>query len=606
MTDLQNPAQKTARQEKPRRRGLGTLFHHMRLNTRLILIIALITLPIFLISSAAVGRRVQLAMQVQSDQQLQQTNQAVVTSLRIWLNFNEQMIRYLADSPQIRSLVAPLQEPFMVGVGEAFPQLYLIHTMDLNGLDIARNDRKELTDYGDRAYFQSAVTGSPLAIESVIGRTTQRPAVIYAAPVYNVEGQIVQIVSFATEITDVASGVNVGRVGQTGYSYIIDPNGFLIAHPDTSLTTELRDFSQYPPVKYMREGGRGLFTFTDENGEEWYSYVDQLDSGHGVIIQQTAQEVLSAQNVARRANLTGISIALALTLLVAWLLIRRTLKPVEDLTLAAEKMAGGDLNQRVNINRGDEIGSLANAFNLMSAQLKGIFGSLESQVQERTRMLQISSEVSRNLSTILDPQQLVREVVEQLKNAFGYYHAHIYLVDKTNQTLVMAGGTGEAGQIMLERGHKLAHGQGLVGRTAESKQPVLVPDVSTAEGWLPNPLLPDTRAEAAVPILLGNDVMGVLDVQHNIPDGLTQQDVDLLQTIANQVAIALQNAQAYTEAQQRAERESIAANIAAQVQRAGTVDEVLQVALNGLNQALKSDRAAVELRSPASRKNGNS
>ena len=605
MTELHNPAQNTARQGKPRR-GLGALFRHMRLNTRLILLIALITMPIFFVATALVGQRVQVAMQVQSNQQLQQTNHAVLTSLRIWLNFNNQMIKYLANSSQVRSLVAPLQEPFLVSVGEAFPQLYLIHTMDLTGMDTARNDRKELTNYGDRAYFQEAANGTPIAIESVIGRTTQRPAVIYAAPVYNVEGYVIQVISFATEITDVATGINVSKLGETGFSYIIDPDGYLIAHPDSTLTTELRDYSQYPPVKYMREGNRGLFTFTDENGVEWYSYVDQLESGHGVVIQQTAREVLAAQTAARQANLTGIVIALALTLLAGWVLIRRTLKPVEELTLAAEKMSGGDLNQHVNINRGDEIGTLATAFNAMAAQLKGIVGSLESEVQERTRMLQISSEVSRNLSTILDPQQLAREVVEQLKSAFGYYHAHIYLVDQANKYLVMVGGTGEAGQIMLERGHKLAPGQGLVGRTAESKQPVLVPDVSTAEGWLPNPLLPDTRAEAAVPILMGNDMLGVLDVQQNIIGGLSQQDVDLLQTIANQVAIALRNAQAYTEAQQRAERESLTSNIAAQIQRAGTVDEVLQVALSGLKQALKSDHASVELRSPASRKNGNS
>ena len=607
MTDLHNPTQNTARQEKPRRRGLGAFFRHMHLNTRLILIIALITMPIFMISTFLVGQRVQASLQAQTNQQLQQTNQAVLTSLRIWLNFNNQMITYLANSSQIRSLAAPLQEPFLVSVGEAFPQLYLIHTMDLTGTDTARNDRGALTNYGDRAYFQEAAAGKPIAIESVIGRTTQRPAVIYAAPVYNVEGYVIQVVSFATEITNVATGINVSKIGQTGFSYIVDPSGYLIAHPDASLTsTDLLDYSQYPPVKFLREGGRGLYTFTDENGEAWYSYVDQLESGHGVVIQQATREVLAAQNAARRSNITGIAISLTLTLIAAWLLIRRTLKPVEDLTQAAEKMAGGDLNQRVDTNRGDEIGTLANAFNLMAAQLKSIFGSLESQVQERTRMLQISSEVSRNLSTILDPQQLAHEVVEQLKSAFGYYHAHIYLVDQANKYLVMVGGTGEAGQIMLERGHKLAPGQGLVGRTAESKQPVLVPDVSTAEGWLPNPLLPDTRAEAAVPILLGNDVLGVLDVQQNTIGGLSQQDVDLLQTIANQVAIALRNAQAYTEAQQRAVRESFTSNIAAQIQRAGTVDEVLQVALTGLKQALKSDRATVELRSPASRKNDNS
>ncbi len=229
--------------------------------------------------------------------------------------------------------------------------------------------------------------------------------------------------------------------------------------------------------------------------------------------------------------------------------VNQSFKPLETLTNAASEIEKGNLSLKVEVASQDEIGKLSHAFNLMTTQLSEMVTSLEQRVTNRTKALATSSEVSRRISTILDRKELVAEVVDQVRNAFGYYHTQIYFYDEARENLVMTGGTGEAGRVMLERSHKLANGRGLVGRAAESNEPILVTDTTQNPEWLPNPLLPETLSEAAIPISIGDTVLGVLDVQHNIVDGLKREDIDALNSIANQVAVAVQNAQSYTAIQ---------------------------------------------------------
>ena len=229
----------------------------------------------------------------------------------------------------------------------------------------------------------------------------------------------------------------------------------------------------------------------------------------------------------------------------------RTLRPIGELTTVATVIAGGELDRSISVpaKRQDEIGKLARAFDSMTGQLRGLIGGLEERVADRTRRLEMVTVISERLSAILDVDELLVEVVNQVQEKFGYYHAHIYLLDETAKNLVVAAGTGPAGAEMKARGHSIALSapKSLVAQAARTGQVTKVDNVLADEGWLPNPLLPDTQAEMAVPITLEGQVVGVLDVQENEIGGLDESDANLLRSLANQVAVAIRNARLFAE-----------------------------------------------------------
>ncbi len=172
-----------------------------------------------------------------------------------------------------------------------------------------------------------------------------------------------------------------------------------------------------------------------------------------------------------------------------------------------------------------------------------------------TNQLRTAADVSRQISAILDPDLLLEEVSCLLQERYNLYHVHVYLLDETTGELIMQAGSGEAGLRLREQGHRITLGseQSLVARSARSREIVLVNDVSADPGFLPNPLLPETKAEVAVPLIAGDKVMGVFDVQDNHRHRFSQVDLDTYSTLAGQIAIALENAHLFEEQKQASE-----------------------------------------------------
>jgi len=223
--------------------------------------------------------------------------------------------------------------------------------------------------------------------------------------------------------------------------------------------------------------------------------------------------------------------------------------------------------------------------------------NLEQRVADRTRDLEIVAEVGTATATILESKRLLQEVVDLTKERFNLYHSHIYLLDEAGANLVLTAGAGEPGRIMAEekRSIPLSREQSLVARAARERKGITVNDVTEAPDFLPNPLLPNTRSELAVPMITGGTLIGVFDVQSDQIGRFTETDINIQTILAAQVATSIQNVRSFEQSRTRANLESLVNVIGQKIQRTTTIEEALQTAIREIGAALGASRVKASI-----------
>ena len=222
--------------------------------------------------------------------------------------------------------------------------------------------------------------------------------------------------------------------------------------------------------------------------------------------------------------------------------------PYRQLVEVFRKVEQGDLKQRARVIASDEAGELEIYFNRMVSRLEVLQGSLEQQVAERTAQLSAVNEVGRAVGAILDPDELIKKVTSLITERFGHYYSAIFLTDQAGKWAELKNATGEAGRVLRESRHRLAvDNKSMVGTAVSERQARIALDVGAEPARFNNPLLPYTRSEIALPLAIGERVIGALDIQSTREAAFGQEDIETFQNVANQVAVALENARLFQE-----------------------------------------------------------
>ncbi len=230
------------------------------------------------------------------------------------------------------------------------------------------------------------------------------------------------------------------------------------------------------------------------------------------------------------------------------LIARRLAVPLVDLTKTASRIAGGEMQLQATPTGSQEIASLATAFNSMTAQLRELISSLEQRVADRTKEVErqvlrvrIAAEIARDISSAPNLDELLTRTGELIVNRFNFYHTGIFLLDDKKEYAVLYASPTEAGKQLIANNHRLRVGeQGIVGRVAASGEARIALDTGADAVYFNNPLLPTTRSEMALPLKTRNEILGVLDIQSNQPRAFVQEDIEILQVLADQLAIAIE------------------------------------------------------------------
>jgi GAF domain-containing protein/HAMP domain-containing protein len=345
-------------------------------------------------------------------------------------------------------------------------------------------------------------------------------------------------------------------LGNTGETYLLtEVEGLL---------TEVRGPSNPPYVhteganyaSEQHDGGSGIYeNYDGETVVGVYRWLPGLDVV--LMAEQHRSEALAATYQTLGINVGVALFAVVLAVVVSLFITRSIVNPLADLADTVERISAGDLYQVARVTREDEVGAVARAFNSLTKQLRELIGNLEDRVADRTaalerRSLQLeaAAQVARDAAGIRTIGELLNTTVHLISDQFGFYHAGIFLLDDRREYAVLQAASSEGGQRMLARRHSLKIGEvGIVGNVAATGEPRVALDVGADAVFFDNPDLPETRSEMGLPLIVREEIIGVLDVQSTEEAAFSGGDVAIMHTVADQIALAIDNAHLLEESQ---------------------------------------------------------
>ena len=509
--------------------------------------------------------------------------------------------------------------------------------LDLEGRNVLDSDPEFVgLDESDRDYFESVVANQQAYASAVQIGPAGDSALYFSAPIRDDQGLLLGVLR-AYWNADVLQQMVVesrGIAGPEAFAVVFDDQYYIhLAHstaPETIMkaagplqeSTEQRLIANHRlpdlPSPQLTTDLPELVENLERVDED--PFFEATDVATGDLVNQVAvvgtenrpwlvaffqpQSVLfaPAQEQATRNLLVSLLIVNGVAV-VAMAMSSILARPITRLTETAREIAEGNLDAQAEVVTEDELGILASTFNAMTQRLRQLVAGLEDRVSDRTEdlerrahQLQAAADVAKDAASLQQVDKLVNEVVQRIEDRFGYYHAGVFLVDESGDNAVLRAASSQGGQRMLARGHKLAVGKvGLVGYVTGTGNPRIALDVGEDAVHFANPDLPDTRSEAALPLIAGGRVIGALDVQSREPNAFDDQDVTALQTMADQLAIAIQNARLLEQQTELAADRRRAIEVYRQLTQSMSYDQVLADSTRLIRSSFGFDRVTLGL-----------
>jgi GAF domain-containing protein/HAMP domain-containing protein len=454
----------------------------------------------------------------------------------------------------------------LLGLQAAFRQISVLNAQDQ---ELAHASRLSMAASGDLAdqlkgdalaqIRQGKRYISPIYIDPL----TSEPLVIMAVPATDVFGDFQGTLVAEVNLKFMWDLVDQLKIGTTGYAYVVDRQGNLIAFSDTARVLKGENVGELQAVsEFIRNPVSSptteMSTYPGIKGDPVVGTYVPLETPDWAVV--TELPWLEAYRGVIQVAVVSLLIIMAMTALAGMLggyAARRLAVPLVDLTETATRISCGEMDLQATASGPAEVASLAEAFNSMTTQLRQILEDLEKRVAERTldlerqsAYLQASAEVGRAATSILEIDRLIGQVVELIRERFGLYYVGLFLVDSAGEWAVLRAGTGTAGQAMLARGHRLKIGGGsMIGWSVANAQARVALEVGEDAVRLATAELPETRSEAALPLRSRGRVLGAVTVQSSWPGAFDETVIAVLQNMTDQVAVALDNALLFAESQ---------------------------------------------------------
>ncbi len=444
------------------------------------------------------------------------------------------------------------------------PDLQEIFLIDISSGDVILStiERHEGQNVSTTGYFQAGLKGTTSS-SVYIAAETNRPAMTVASPVKNGEGVVIAVLAAHLDL-NYMDRVMLGREGLgSGEAYLIDNQRNFIAARDRVAFAEPVTSLGIDTVVNSKRAGFGVY-LNHEGIPVLGAYTWLGGPGLGLLAEVHQAEAFAP---ARQLGFTivqyGLPFVTLLALIIYWL-VRQLTHPIQAVTKTAVQVSGGDLYATAEVLTEDEIGTLARTFNQMTERLRRSYDSLETKVTLRTaelakrvQQLNVINQVGRSANSVLELNTLLPSVASLIRNRFNYYAVTIMLLNEETQELFLSAADSVENITPYTIGWNMPlETASIVGYVARTGRPLVVEDVENDSRYLRFEFLPHTRSELALPLSVGEKVLGVLDLQSIHPNGFNPDDVQVLQTLCDQIAVAIRNADLFQTAQfARAEAE---------------------------------------------------